>query len=79
LLGDGIDINFWKDSWCGEPLINTLNIPPLIQNRLQASVSMFISGSTWNIPQIISHNFPSLQEIIDKVTIPLIPKEDKFI
>jgi len=79
LLGDGSDINFWSDSWCGETLISALNIHPLDHHRLQATVSMFINNSFWNIPQSITQIFPNLYDIIDKATIPLVGKEDKFI
>jgi hypothetical protein len=27
LLGNGKDINFWSDSWCGRPLVEQFNIP----------------------------------------------------
>jgi hypothetical protein len=79
LLGNGNDINFWTDSWCGDPLVTSLNISPGIQSFLQSQVSMFINNFAWNIPSAITQLFPTLQNIVDKVSIPLIEKDDQFI
>jgi hypothetical protein len=35
LIGDGNDINFWSDSWCGKPLAEQLHIPDNITPFLQ--------------------------------------------
>jgi hypothetical protein len=42
LLGNGRNINFWTDSWCGNPLIDQLNIPVHIGDLLSSTVSDFI-------------------------------------
>jgi len=50
LLGNGNDINFWTDSWCGVPLVTSLNISPGIHPYLLSPVSMFINNFAWNVP-----------------------------
>lgn len=50
LLGNGADINFWSDTWCGEPLISALDIHPSIHQNLQSTVNLFINNARWNIP-----------------------------
>jgi hypothetical protein len=42
LLGNGDNINFWLDNWCGDPLVEQLGIPDHIRPLLTASVSDFI-------------------------------------
>jgi hypothetical protein len=41
LIGDGNDINFWSDSWCGKPL-EKLHIPDNITPFLISTVSDFM-------------------------------------
>jgi len=79
LLGNGRNINFLTDSWCGQPIVNTLNIPFGMHSSLKASVHLFINNASWNISQIIYHRFPNLQDVIEKVTIPAIDRDDQFI
>jgi hypothetical protein len=42
LLGDGKDINFWNDSWCGNPLSDQLSILVHISQSLTSTVSYFL-------------------------------------
>jgi hypothetical protein len=42
LLGDGKDINFWNDSWCGNPLFDQLSILVHISQSLTSTVSDFL-------------------------------------
>ena len=78
-LGNGDNINFCCDSWCGEPLINTYNINPQIHEFLHTSVAHLIQNNSWNVPQDINIAFPNLQQKLNLITIPLIHKEDKLI
>lgn len=45
----GSDINLWKDSWCGAPLVSAMNIHHLIHHRLQATVNLFIIDSSLSL------------------------------
>jgi hypothetical protein len=50
LLGNGVNINFWLDNWCGDPLVEQLRIPIHIRHLLTSSLSDFISHGQWKIP-----------------------------
>jgi len=74
LVGNGTNINFWIDNWCGAPLVSSLNIPPDVQPLLKSTVSNFINDFTWNLPSSLTQIFPNLQLLIDKVCIPVVDK-----
>ncbi|KAK2388551.1 hypothetical protein QL285_062226 [Trifolium repens] len=76
LIGDGKHINFWHDDWGGSPLTNQLNIPPQAWSHLSAKVCDFIHNGNWNIPPFLSNLFPSLSDILAKVTLPLEDSQD---
>jgi ribonuclease HI len=78
LLGDGNDINFWTDSWCGDPLTLQLNIPDHISQFLSSKVSDFIFNGEWFIPAQLLQAFPTLLSIVSQVTIPVVPSNDKL-
>jgi len=78
-IGNGEIINFWKDSWCGQPLISTYNIPAYLHNSLSSSISSYIHNFIWQVPQEIHLAYPSLQQKLSLITIPLNLKEDRFI
>jgi hypothetical protein len=42
LLGDGTDICFWTDSWCGSSLVDQLHIPEHISHLTSSKVCDFI-------------------------------------
>ncbi|GAU40165.1 hypothetical protein TSUD_292700 [Trifolium subterraneum] len=77
-IGNGEMVNFWTDSWCGEPLIDSLNIPQNLHHRLQASVSCFINNTSWQIPISITMAYPSIHHYIEQVTLPMLPKDDNY-
>jgi len=53
-LGNGQDINFWLNNWCGAPLSETLQIPHNLHDSLTASVDMFIVDLNWYVPDCVS-------------------------
>ncbi|CAJ2641500.1 unnamed protein product [Trifolium pratense] len=77
-IGNGELVNFWTDTWCGEPLVDSLSIPQNLHHRLQATMSCFINNASWNIPISITTAYPSLQHFIEQVTLPMLPKEDNY-
>lgn len=79
LLGNGDNINFWLDHWCGTPLVSQLQIPENLHCSLNSKVSMFIVNGQWVVPQILQTHYPQLQQIINQIDIPLVSKEDEFI
>jgi hypothetical protein len=50
LLGNGEEINFWNDNWCGTPLVDLFNIPSHIGQFLSSRVSDYIQHGQWNLP-----------------------------
>jgi hypothetical protein len=79
ILGNGRDINFWKDSWCGSPLVDQLQIPPHIGQSLTATVSDFIHNGQWILPPQLTLMFSNLSSIVHNVTIPLEEYHDKLL
>jgi ribonuclease HI len=77
LVGNGERINFWLDSWCGDPLVEQLGIPD--HARLVSQVSDFIVNGHWSIPPALSQMFPNLYSIISHVSIPLEVTQDTLI
>ncbi|CAJ2640752.1 unnamed protein product [Trifolium pratense] len=53
LVGNGQDINLWEDSWCGEPLKNTLQITNNDLTWLPIKVSDIMLNQSWKIPLIL--------------------------
>ena len=76
-LGNGETINFWCNSWFGEAFVSAFNIPTHTHNYLQSSVSHYIINNKWNVPTPITNVYPTLQQKLRLITIPIIPKEDK--
>ncbi|GAU48100.1 hypothetical protein TSUD_133200 [Trifolium subterraneum] len=79
LLGNGGNINFWLDNWCGQPLVHSLNIPDWIHPHLKSTVKAFIVNHQWSIPQALQLAFPNLSNIVQNITIPLGEVEDKTV
>lgn len=78
-LGDGANINFWTDSWCGKPLVEEFSIDPGLHDNLSSTVNLFIEDAKWKIPQSLLQNFPNIQNIVEKVIIPVIAKDDEML
>jgi hypothetical protein len=78
LLGDGNDINFRTDCWCGDPLAMQLNIPDHISQFLSSKVSDFIFNGEWTIPVQLLQAFPALLSIVSQITIHVVPSNDKI-
>lgn len=79
LLGTSENIKFWLDSWCGEPLANRFNLPVNAATHLSSNVKDFISEYNWSIPTSVQIQFPQLQSILMKTTIPRVHIEDRLV
>ncbi|GAU45776.1 hypothetical protein TSUD_24400 [Trifolium subterraneum] len=79
LLGDGKEINFWNDNWCGTSLSEQLRIPVQIRHSLSSSVSDFNFNGHWDIPAQLSLAYPKLSSIISQIVIPSSPSHDKLL
>ncbi|KAK2361038.1 hypothetical protein QL285_086244 [Trifolium repens] len=78
-IGNGEDVNFWLDPWCGEPLVHSFAIPSQMQSSLKAKVKDFIKDQSWKIPNCLLLAYPDLQNLVDSIIIPLSPKDDKML
>jgi mannosylglycoprotein endo-beta-mannosidase len=79
LLGNGTQINFWVDHWCGDPLVEQLGIPVHLRSSLTSLVSDYILNGEWSIPSQLSIMFPNLYSIVSNVSIPMETSQDKFL
>jgi hypothetical protein len=79
LLGDGSNINFWNDRWCGEPLSDQLNIPDHLKQHLISTVKDYIHDGHWCIPLSLSQVYPNLYSLISHVVIPLQHSPDQLL
>ncbi|XP_019431188.1 PREDICTED: uncharacterized protein LOC109338411 [Lupinus angustifolius] len=77
IVGNGSRINFWRDNWLGDALVNYLQILVSIQPLLQAQVVDFIIDSKWFIPNSLGIRFPELIRKISQINIS--GKRDRFI
>ncbi|XP_019450595.1 PREDICTED: uncharacterized protein LOC109352869 [Lupinus angustifolius] len=57
-------IQFWKDNWLGEPLVDCLGISDDLLSALSTLCSDFILDSRWMIPTFISNLFPEVSRRI---------------
>ncbi|GAU51938.1 hypothetical protein TSUD_417200 [Trifolium subterraneum] len=79
LLGNGENINFWTDNWCGTALCDLFNIPPSISRSLTSTVSDYIHNGQWNIPSQLAQQFNNINNFVHQVTIPREPSLDQLI
>jgi ribonuclease HI len=79
VLGDGANINFWIDSWCGDSIASLLHIPESLQVGLKATVKDFIVEGRWHFPNELLQLFPNLLQLVSHSVIPLEPKPDMLI
>ncbi|GAU13335.1 hypothetical protein TSUD_42890 [Trifolium subterraneum] len=79
LLGNGKDINFWNDNWYDTPLSDTFNIPYQIKQSLSSKVSDYIFNGQWNLPCQLTDQFSNLSFLVQQITIPNEPSNDKLL
>jgi len=79
LLGNGENIKFWSDSWCGNPIRDKLNLPPNITPHLSSKVKDFISNFEWFVPPEVQLKFPQLLNLLNQICIPKVHLEDRLV
>lgn len=77
VLGDGNTIKFWSDRWLSQPIVDLLNLPPIMHKTLNASVAHFIVDNSWVIPSNLIAHCPDLVNEIKQINIPKFPSEDQ--
>ncbi|GAU47353.1 hypothetical protein TSUD_190190 [Trifolium subterraneum] len=78
-VGNGKDIKLWEDSWCGEPLIDTLQINNSDLTWLPSKVSDILLNHSWNIPADLDNLFAALKTFVRQVTLSNQNVPDKLI
>ncbi|KAF6135131.1 hypothetical protein GIB67_040442, partial [Kingdonia uniflora] len=54
LIGNGTNINFWRDTWAKDiPLMEYIDLPRLMWKNCKAKLSTFINSQGWNFPSDI--------------------------
>jgi ribonuclease HI len=71
LLGNGENINFWNDNWCGTILSEHYNIPSQTKQLLTSTVSDYIANGHWAIPPQMELEFLNLSSIVNQAIISL--------
>lgn len=79
LIGDGYTIDFWKDCWLSQPLVDCLNIPKHMHHLLQSNISDFISNGKWVLPQELIQRYPVLPTELNQVIIPKFCSADSLV
>ncbi|CAJ2632471.1 unnamed protein product [Trifolium pratense] len=79
ILGNGEDINFWNDNWCGTSLSDLFRIPTHISQLLTSTVSDYLVNGHWVIPPQLTQAFNNLIAIVNQVIIPLEPCQDHLL
>jgi len=79
LVGNGAQINFWLDSWCGDPLQQVLNVSTDVMSNFSSSLNDYILNGHWHFPSNLIHLFPTLRNLAAQVIIPLQDKADTLV
>jgi ribonuclease HI len=78
LLGNGQNINFWNDNWCGTTLADFFNLPAHISQHLTSTVSDYIVNGAWSFPPQLLQQF-NFSSIIHRVIIPYDGPNDQLL
>jgi hypothetical protein len=79
IVGDGKQINFWSDSWCGQVLAQTYNLPDHLVQLLPKKLDRYIVNQCWNISDELNQYFPNLRSLVSQVIIPSGNQRDKLV
>lgn len=79
LLGNGKDINFWKDAWCGNPIQDILQLIDIDIQQFPRFVNQYINNFQWSIPQDLISQYLGIRLMIMHFTIPIEELEDRLV
>jgi hypothetical protein len=74
-IGNGENINFWNDNWCGIPLSDFFNIPAHTRPLLTSKVSDYLVDGIWSLPLQLTQAYNNLNYIVNQAVIPLEPTQ----
>lgn len=79
LIGNGAQVKFWEDGWCGAPLLDSFNLTLNDISTFPILVKDYIRNAHWIIPDNIITQYPNLRLHVNQVTIPIEDCEDRLI
>jgi len=77
LLGNGGNIHFWSDNWCGPPFNLFMNDDEVVDDSIL--VRDYIIDHRWNLPTDFVFQFPHIWNLVQQVTIPEEDIEDELV
>jgi len=78
IIGNGSNINLWRDNWMGTPLITLFNVPSSRFPTLDDKLDSIIDRGKWQIPKPLI-DFPTVAENALKIILPVTPLADRRI
>lgn len=79
IIGDGCSINFWKDRWLSQAIVDFLQIPQSLQRLFQTNVKDFLIDGEWIVPHWLLDRNSVLKEELKQIVIPKFQAEDELI
>lgn len=67
VVGDGTQINFWKDNWLSQPIVRLIGLPDDDSLSLGSTVSNYLMNGKWTLPDPFCQVFPSVTNMIRNV------------
>lgn len=53
-IGDGTSVNFRRDKWLDQPIVDSLHIPDHLHSSLHVVVVDFLQDNNWSIPHSLA-------------------------
>ena len=78
-IGDGKGINFLMDQWCGDPLIQTLNLTSAQIQNFPQMLCEYVQNGQWYFPADVVQEVPLARSLVSHVTIPIQRSMDKLV
>jgi len=77
VVGTGEKIHFWTDNWPGEPLVDILQIDPMVHINFNGLLCDVITNAAWNIPVEV-YSSPDVASRLAYITLPSSALSDLF-
>lgn len=69
-IGSGKSMAFWHDKWLSKPILEYVNLPTNLGNKLRAKVADFIHQDQWHISWQLQQKSPLLWAKISSIKLP---------
>ncbi|KAF1866634.1 hypothetical protein Lal_00018018 [Lupinus albus] len=67
LVGNGTKVNFWRDKWLDDVLVDLFQIPSSLHHVFVSNVADFVMHNCWTIPRLVAVTFPNVVEKIVRI------------